>query len=168
MHRLSQQPRWIVYPTRATPLIRSILLTRPRHKKASHGGGRYSRVRILNPAQSILYPVVNAMNQPFHVEVGIADKDNKCWPTASTVGTMSIHSNLDSPKTLRDGHLRHKSSLILAEKTQPHLQSLQRLVTTLAPSSSISRRGGGLRTRRTSHPQYPRQCIHSHLDMTCI
>ena len=36
------------------------------------------------------------MNQTFQVEVGIADKDNKCWLTASTVGTISIHSNLDS------------------------------------------------------------------------
>ena len=71
-------------------------LDTPTTQESISRGGRYSRVRILNPAQSILYPVVNAMNQPFQVEVGIADKDNKCWLTASTVGTISIHSNLDS------------------------------------------------------------------------
>ncbi len=51
-----------------------------------------------NPDQSTRYPVINAINPALQVDVGTADdKDEVCWPTASTDRTTSIYGNFDSP-----------------------------------------------------------------------
>ena len=139
------------------------------------------------------------MNQTFQVEVGIADKDNKCWLTASTVGTISIHSNLDSsnaqgwtstsqvlphtcqedptPSTILSTTGNHAGSIVFDFKEGGGLRTPLPLPQEGWGGSRIQKRLGivhgalscsRLLPSRTSHPQYQRQCIHSHLDMTCI
>ena len=152
---------------------------------------------------STRYPVINAINPTLQVDVGTADdKDEVCWPTASTDRTTSIYGNFDSPDARE---WTSTSQVLLHARQDPTLSTTPSTIISMTGNHAGSivfdfRGGGGLQTpsplpqegwggsriqkrlgivhgalccsrllpSRTSHPQYPRQSIHCHLDMTCI